>query len=263
MKQFLFVLLIFISVVPLSAQELNNKTDDNETVNTNNINNGSKYYDFGSDDGITIYADRPKDEFPPDTVEHYILEKLSGYPADQKSFIENDFLEKAGFRRTGDIKFRRSTGGEKAMSVLHGIIHPFSFGIVPMKPFFETEYERLPDGEFYKFKTILVRSEYMDISPEVLTVMELEYMLQIEFCGGTLSPNHNINYYTEENINKFEKLALDLPEYPESIKRLKERYLHVELERIKSALERYKNPSENYVRALENLGDSLKIWEKH
>jgi hypothetical protein len=262
MKQIFFVVLLFI-YIPLFSQELNNEADNNKTINTNSITEESEFYDFGTDDGITIYANHPKEEFPGGTVEHYVLEKLAGSPADQKEFIENDFLEKAGFRRAGNIKHRKSTGGEKALSVWHGIARVLSFGIVPMKPFSEIEYEKLPDGEFYKFKSVLVRSEYLDISPEVLIVMELEYMLQIEFCSGILIPNHNINYYTEEHIHKFEQLALNLPDYPESIKKLKERYLHIELGKIKSALERYKNPSENHLRALENLGDSLKtIWGK-
>jgi hypothetical protein len=56
----LFILFLFV-YIPLFSQELNNE---------------SEYYDFGSDDGITIYANHPRDEYSPDTVEHYVLEKL-------------------------------------------------------------------------------------------------------------------------------------------------------------------------------------------
>jgi hypothetical protein len=50
-------------------------------------------------------------------------------------------------------------------------------------------------------------------------------------------------------------LALSLPDSPPGIKQAKDRYLNVELPKIKAALERFKNPSENALRARENLGD--------
>ena len=82
----------------------------------------------------------------------------------------------------------------------------------------------------------------------------MEYKLQIEFCNGILHQN-NINYYTEKNIKRFEELVLILPDSNEGYSKLKGRYLNIELPKIKAALERYKNPSENYLRALENLKD--------
>jgi len=126
-----------------------------------------------------------------------------------------------------------------------------------MKPFFEIDYERLPNGVFYSFQTIINSSKLNNISPVVLTIMEIEYMLQIEFTNGFLI-NNNINYYTEENIRKFERLILSLPEFPENINIIRERFLNIELPKIKQALERHNNPSENYLRALENLSDIIK-----
>jgi len=52
-----------------------------------------------------------------------------------------------------------------------------------------------------------------------------------------------------------------LPDFPESIYQAKNRYLN-ELKRIKTALERYRNPSENYLRAIQNLKDSFIINRK-
>lgn len=214
----------------------------------NDIENKNEYNDFGTDQGITIYAELPN----PD--EDYILESLNGFPSERKNFIENEFLADAGFRRSGNIKFRKSGGSEKTLSVLHGITHAFSFGIVPMKSFFEIEYGELPKGEYYNFESIIYTSKYKKYSLEMLTALELEYKLQIEFCNGILYSG-NINYYSEENIQKFEELALMLPDFIENFGHLKNRYLKVELPKIKAALERYKNPSENYLRAIENLGN--------
>ena len=204
---------------------------------------------------ITVYGEMPQ-EFSPESFEANALTALNGTPSKRREFIENDFLKNAGFRRTGNIRFRRTDASEKALSVLHGILHPFSFGIVPTKPLLEIEYERLPIGVFYSFQTIIESSGLNDISSDVLLVMELEYMLQIEFCNGVLTRYH-VNYYTNENISKFEKLIHDLPEYPENIQRLRERYLNIELPKIKQALERHNNPSENYLRALGNLGNTF------
>jgi hypothetical protein len=51
----------------------------------------------------------------------------------------------------------------------------------------------------------------------------LEYMLQIEFFYGTII-HDNMNYYTDENIGKFERLILSLPDFPESIFQAKNRF---------------------------------------
>jgi len=212
-------------------------------------------YDFGIGVGLIVYGERPQD-FSSGSIEANVLSMLNGTTTERRNFIENDLLKNAGFRRTGNIRFRRTDASEKVLSVLHGIIHPLSFGIVPTKQFSEIEYERLPDGVFYSFQTIIDSSELNDISSEVLLVMEIEYMLQIEFSNGILHRS-NVNYYSEVNINKFEALILELPEFPESIMRLRERYLNIELPKIKNALERHHNPSENHLRALENLGDIL------
>jgi hypothetical protein len=85
-------------------------------------------------------------------------------------------------------------------------------------------------------------------------------MLQIEFCGGIFTQD-NANYWTDENIGKFEELAAALPDSPESILKAKTRFLNA-VENIKTALERHRNPSENQKRAaqnLESIGNSLKI----
>ncbi|GHV82568.1 hypothetical protein AGMMS49991_11260 [Spirochaetia bacterium] len=83
--------------------------------------------------------------------------------------------------------------------------------------------------------------------------MELEYMLQVEFCNGVLIRDWNQNYYTKKNIAKFEEMANSLPESPPSIKQLKDRYLNEDLPKIKAALERFNNPNENYLQAMRNL----------
>jgi hypothetical protein len=236
-KQFLLVIIFSIKLF-IYPQENNNLGIENE----------SEYIDFGIDEGIIIYGE------PPDPDEDYILLNLNGFQTERENFIENKFLAEAGFRRSGNIKYRKTKGSEKALSVLHGITHAFSFGIVPMKPYFEIEYGELPKGEYYAFESIIYTSKYKYYSPAILTAIELEYKLQIEFCNGILHQN-NINYYTEENIKRFEELVLILPDSIEGYSQLKGRYLNIELPKIKAALERYKNPSENYLRALENLKD--------
>jgi hypothetical protein len=95
MKRIFFALLLVY--IPLFSQEIDN---------TSNINDEPKYYDFGTAEGLTIIAEPFTDEFPPETAEYYIVRKLNGSPPEQRGFIENDFLAKAGFRRTGDIKYR-------------------------------------------------------------------------------------------------------------------------------------------------------------
>jgi hypothetical protein len=236
MKKILFIL-AFSLILTVYAQE----TDNNE--NLNNQDN-----DFGIAGGLTIIGQRPIDE--------YIMDKINGTPSERKQFIETDFLDKSGFRRTANVKYRKTEPSEKALSVLHGVGHLFTFGIIPMKPYLEVDYDKLPRGKVYDFATIFSKSNFKDVTLEVLTVIELEYMLQMEFCNGVIIQD-NINYYTEENINKFEKLIRGLPNSPENIQKAKNRYLN-ELRRIKAALDRRKNPSENNLRVLENLGDIFK-----
>jgi len=240
MKNIICVLLLFTHII-LCAEEIS----DNENI-------GDEYFDFGTAEGITIYRERPED-FDSASIEAYILRQLNGSSLDRKEFIEEKFLERAGFRRTANVRFRKTERNEKALSVLHGIGRMMSFGIIPMKPFFEVEYAQLPKGEYYRFENVIYASEFKNISPEILNVIELEYMLQIEFSNGILRKD-NLNYYSDENIKKFESLVLKLPDYPESIGRIKERYLN-ELARIKNAFERLKNPSEDYLKALQNLND--------
>jgi hypothetical protein len=168
---------------------------------------------------------------------------------------------RAGFRKTGNIRYRKSKTSEKILSVLHGVGHAFSFGKIPMLPFSEIEYNELPSGEYYKFEQIIPASKYRTVSPEILIILELEYKLQIEFCNGILIERNNLKHYTENNIKYFEELILKLPELSESIKKIKDRFLNIELPRIKAALERYKNPTEDYLRARENLKEIYNTGE--
>jgi len=223
--------------------------DTNDDENPDDIN-----YDFGTSGEITKYGERSK-EYDPESINTYILKQLNGSLSDRKQFIETDFLEKAGFRRMANVKYRKTKASEKALSVLHGVGRIFSFGIIPMKPFSEIEYDKLPKGEIYKFESVFIKSNFKGITPEVLTLIELEYMLQIEFFNGIIIQD-TINYYTDENINKFERLIRGLPDSPESIYQVKNRYIN-ELQKIKIAFERYKNPSENYLRAIQNLKGSF------
>jgi len=234
-RKILFIAAFFL-IMTIYAQETGNNEDLND-----------EYNDFGMAGGITIYGQRPIDE--------YVLEQINGSLSDRKQFIETDFLEESGFRRMGNVKYRKTEASEKALSVLHGFGHLFSFGIVPMLPFFEIEYDKLPRGKVYSFESVFIKSNFKDVTPEVLTVIELEYMLQIEFWNGIITQD-NLDYYTDENINKFERKILGLPNFPENIYKAKERYLN-ELRRIKAALERRGNQSENSLRALQNLGDSI------
>jgi len=236
MKKILFILAFFL-VMAAYAQE----TGNNENVN-------DEENDFGITGGITIIGQRPIDE--------YVMDQINGSTSERKQFIETKFLEESGFRRTADVKYRKTTASERTLSVFQDIGHLFSFGLIPMKPFSEVEYDKLPKGKVYDFTTIFSKSNFKDVTLEVLTVIELEYMLQMEFCNGIIIQD-NINYYTDENIKKFEKLILGLPNSPENIYKAKNRYLN-ELRRIKAALDRRKNPNGNNVRALQNLGDSFK-----
>jgi hypothetical protein len=246
------VLFVFFINVIIYSQEM-----DNEIVIPNNIDE-EYFYNYRTGEGITIYGKGPE-EYTLETPEGFIVSKLNGYKSEREEFIETDFLEKAGFRRAGDIRYKKSKMSEKVLSVLHGVGHGlgsgFTFGLVqiPMKPFFEIELDELPEGEYYKFEQIILTSDYRNVSPEVLIVLKLEYKLQIEFCNGILIEKDNLKYYTEDNINYFEKMITELPEFPNGIKKIKDRFLNIELPRIKSALDRYKNPTEDYLRAKENL----------
>jgi hypothetical protein len=246
-KEILLILTFFISMIGYT-QETTEKFDD--------IN-----YDFGTAKEITIYGERPK-EYESESKNAYVINHINGSLAERKQFIETDFLGEAGFRRNGNVRYRETSVSEKALSVLSGTVSLLTLGLIPIPviPFFGIEYDKLPKGKFYNFEQVFVKSNFKDVTPEVLTVMELEYMLQIEFCNGMIIQNSsytNINYYTDENINKFERLILGLPDFPESIHQAKNRYLN-ELQKIKAALERYKNPSEKYLRAVQNVGDGLK-----
>ena len=238
----LLIIILFIFSSNTYSQELidNNLIDD-------------EYYNFGGIGGITIFAERIQ-EFAPESVEVKVLMALNGSLAERKQFIGSDLLEDAGFRRTGNIKFRKTNTSEKTQSVLGSFVRGLTFGFVSPKavPFSEIEYDGLPRGEFYSFESILVRSKLRNVSLEVSHVMRLEYMLQIEFGNGIIIEDTK-RYYTEENINRFEMLILELSEFPLSIKEFKERFINIELPRIRQAFDRYNNPSEDYLRAIHNL----------
>jgi len=218
------------------------------TVYAQGTDNNEDLYDedFGIAEGVTIYGQRP--------IDVYVLDQINGLPSERKQFIETDFLRESGFQSTGSAKYRKTTSSEKAISLLSDAFCSFSLVLasISKKPFYEMEYDRLPNGKFYTFEAVFIKSKFTNVLPEVLTVIELEYMLQIEFCNGILIRD-NANYYTDENINKFEKLIYKLPDYPENIVKAKNRYFN-ELQKIKATLERNRNPSENYLRAIKNLG---------
>jgi hypothetical protein len=243
MKWIIFLLVFFISIT-IYAQEENNVIDDDE------------FFDAGMGVGLIFYAERLK-EFEPESKNAYVLNQLNGSLSERKQFIETDFLKESGFRQTGNVKYRKTESSEKALSIIHEIASLLSLGFVPKKPFLEMEYDRLPKGEFYKFESVFIKSNYKDVTPEVSIIIELEYMLQIEFRNGIIIQD-SINYYTDENIYKFEELIYKLPNYPESILLSKNRYLN-ELQKIKASLERHRNPSENNLRALENLKGSFNL----
>jgi hypothetical protein len=222
------------------------------------------YYDYGSSGGITIYGDSGRYE-----KEKRILEILNQDQEARKIFIEDELLVKSGFGRAGNVKYRKTTGGEKAASAAQAITHGLFAGIPiiplvtggdmpPVKSFFLEEYDRLPKGDFYNFYSVLMKNELRNVSKEIQTLMELEYKLQIEFCNGVVLKDWNLKYYTEENIQYFEGLILSLPETRENIKTIKKRFRNIELPRIKSALEKYENPGELYLQARKNLSDILK-----
>jgi hypothetical protein len=232
--------LVFLLVFPQGAfsQENDQQNIDDE-----------EYYEFGMAEGITKYGERSSEETR-------ILNVLNGSLSRRRNFIRDDLLNNAGFRRTGNVRYRRTDASEKGMSLLHGFGSLLSFGLIPTLPFSEIDYARLPRGQYYSFESVIVQSEFSNVSPEVCNLLKLEYMLQIEFANGVVVRD-TMNYYTEENIENFENLILSLPDSPESIRQIKERYLNTELPRIRRAFFRYNNPSENYLRAMENLENSF------
>ena len=215
--------------------------------------NDFNYY-FELFEGITIYRSN-LEEFHSESTDAYVMEQINGTLSERRQFIETDILENAGFRRTGNVKYRKTDRAEKALSVLHGFARVFSFGLVPYKPFLEVDYERLPNGEYYKFESVFINSNFKNITLEVIYIIELEYMLQIEFINGIVI-KENLKYYSDENISKFESLILKLPDHPESILQAKNRYKN-ELGKIQSAIYRYRNPSENAMRAIQNFNESF------
>jgi hypothetical protein len=251
MKKILILLALFVYQTAFAE-------DLPDTVES--VQNEENYYDYGISKGLTVYDEDPRPEFPSKLTETYILFRLTGLSDGREQFIKNDLLKNAGFRNAANARFRKTRGAEKGLSMLHGITHAFSLGLVPMRPFFEVDYDRLPQGEFYTFDTVVPEDWFRNISPELRKTIELEYMLQAEFCNAILIRHYNAGNYTEENIAKFEALARSLPDdvSPE-IKQLKGRYLNEELPRIKAALERYKNPSEMALIARENLRDILVV----
>jgi hypothetical protein len=120
-----------------------------ETDERNNIDD--THYDFGAAGGITVYGER-HEGFDSESTEAYVLNQLNGTILDRKRFIEISLLEKAGFRRTGNVKFRKTKASEKTMSVLYGTVRALSFGLAPVshKPFLEFEYDKLPKFERYQ-----------------------------------------------------------------------------------------------------------------
>jgi hypothetical protein len=233
------LLLIFVLLIP----QINFSQE-------NDINDEEEYYYFGTAEGITIYGERSPNETR-------ILGALNGSFSNRKNFIENDLLDNAGFRRTANVRYRKTDASEKGLSILHGFGSLLSFGLIPMTPFFEIDYARLPRGQYYSFESVIIHSEFNNLSLDVYNVLKLEYMLQIEFANGIVISD-TVNYYTDENIERFENLILSLPDSPESIGQIKERYLNIELPRVKRAIYQYNNPSENNLRATENLRGSFR-----
>jgi hypothetical protein len=248
MKKTLLMLVMFTSLAVFAedaAGPLSESISESRIEET-----GEGYQDYGVSDGITIYGGSGE------SLEAGILARLNGFSIDRQRFIEQDLLRSAGFQRGARIKVRRTTGAEKSMALLQGMVHAF-LSSVPLEPFFEIEYDGLPEGEFYLFESIIYGSPLNNVSPEVRTAMELEYMLQVGFSDGVLIRGWNVNYYTEENIARFEELARSLPDTSPAIQQLKIRYLNDALPRIRGALERYRNPSESALRARQNLSDAF------
>jgi hypothetical protein len=236
----ILLLLIFLLFMPQINFSQESDIDDEEEY----------YYYYMMGEGITVYGERSP-------AETRILSALNGSLSSRRNFIENDLLNNAGFRRTANVRYRKTDASEKGLSILHGFGHLFSFGIIPTTPFFEIDYARLPRGQYYSFESVIIHSEFNNLSLDVYNVLKLEYMLQIEFANGIIISD-TVNYYTDENIERFENLILSLPDSPESIRLVKERYLNIELPKVKRAFYRYNNPSENNIRAMENLRNNFR-----
>jgi hypothetical protein len=253
MKKGIYVTLLFLACYGFSD-------DAHDEAALQNYSEG-EYYDYGSSKGITIYGDQSE-------MENRIIKILNEGQEDRERFIEEELLIKSGFRRTANVKFRETTGAEKALSVLQGVFHgvseavaqivPLELPVVSMAPFFEEEYARLSNGDFYTFYSVLIHSDLKNVSLETQKIMEAEYKLQIEFSNGVLIENWNLKYYTEENIEKFEQLIVSLSSSREDIMSVRERFLNIELPKIKLALFRYLNSGELYIQARENLRDIIK-----
>jgi hypothetical protein len=240
---------LFCISAAVNAQETDNDIDIID----------EEYNITGMAEGLTIYGEQVK-EFASGSIEAFVLERLNGTAPDRKRFIENEFLEEAGFRRTGNVRYRKTSSSEKALSVWHGVAGLIPNGIaslfgikepIPMKPFSEIDVERLPKGRYYSFESVFIKSKFNSVSRDVWNIMKLEYMLQIEFNNGIIIKD-NLNYYNDEYINKFDELIQKLPASPESVMLAKNRFLN-ELKKIRRALERYRNPGEDYLRAMQNL----------
>jgi hypothetical protein len=244
MKKTLLVMVLFTSLAvfaedaagPLSESILEQAGEEGE------------YQDYDISGGVTVYGGSSE------SLEAGILARLNGFSVDREQFIEGELLRNAGFHRGANARVRATTGREKSMALLQGMVHAFLGGI-PLRPLFEVRYGDLPEGVFYRFETVIYGNPLGNVSAEVRTAMELEYMLQVEFCDGVLIRDWNVNYYTEENIDYFEELARSLPDTSPAIQQLKDRYLNDALPRIRGALERYRNPSESALRARQNLSD--------
>ncbi|MDR2897364.1 MAG: hypothetical protein LBU99_01020 [Spirochaetaceae bacterium] len=240
---------IYVFFVLFLVNTMMYSQEDNSTVNDD-------YSEFDEMSGITIYGELPE-EFAPESIEAAVLDQLNESPSARKQFIETELLEKSGFRRTGTVRYRKTDGKEKVLSVLSGFGNLFSFGMAPIKSFREVEYGKLPKGMYYPFESVMLSSQFADISPDVWNILKLEYMLQIEFCHGIVMQD-NVSYYTDKNIEKFETLVLKLPDYPESVLEAKTRFLN-ELVRIKRSFERRRNPSESQKAMQENFRNMLRM----
>ena len=181
-------------VILLVMVNLNNYTQ--ELITDDNFFEDG-YYDFVDIEGITIIADRIL-EFTPESVEARILTSLNGSVEERRQIIQNDLLQNAGFRGTGNVRFRKTDTSEKVISLLGGLFRGLTFSFIsPTEvPLLEIEYARLPRGEFYSFDSVIFHSELSSISPYVLNILRIEYMLQVEFGNGFLIEDTK-RYYTE------------------------------------------------------------------
>ena len=112
MKKLLLIAALFIHQI-VFAEDLN----DINVAPTENAEENEQYYAYEDTEGITVYAEPPLPEFPPESTEANILFKLNGFQKEREQFIEEELLKKAGFRGTANIKFRETNDSEKASSV--------------------------------------------------------------------------------------------------------------------------------------------------